>query len=345
VRAGVGLIETTNFAKHELTGPGARDYLDRLLANKLPATGRIALSPMLNEDGRLIGDFTVAALPPRSVSDGPERFLVFGAGAAEKYHQRWFDAHLPRDGSARYRSLGPSLTGLSIAGPRSRELLAGLTTTDVSTEAFGFLHIRRLDVGMVPALVGRISFTGDLGYELWVEAAYQTQLFDLLMQRGLDLGIRLFGAHALNSLRLEKSFGSWATEYRPVYDPYEAGLGRFVTLDKGDFVGRDAVARVREAGPARRLVTFAVDVPGGPDGADVIGDEPIWQAGHVVGRVTSGGYAHASQASVALGYVPADLADLAHADAGFEIEILGKRRPARRLDHCLYDPAGVRARA
>jgi dimethylglycine dehydrogenase len=341
VREGVGLIETTNFAKYAFSGPGARAYLDGILANTLPGTGRIALSPMLNEQGRLIGDFTVAALPPTSAGDGPERLVVFGSGAAERYHERWFDAHLPSDGSVHYRTLGPSLTGLSVAGPRSRELLAALTTADVSQEAFGFLHIRRLDVGMVPALVGRISFTGDLGYELWVEPGYQAQLFDLLVRAGDEHGIRLFGGHALNSLRLEKSFGSWATEYRPVYDPYEAGLGAFVKPDKGEFVGRAAVARLRERTPARRLVTFTVEVGDGPDAADVIGDEPIWHDDSVVGWVTSGGYAHTSSASVAMGYVPSALAS---AESGFEIEVLGERRAATRLDECLFDPKARRMR-
>ena len=334
VREGVGLIETTNFAKYEVSGPGARDWLDHLLAGRIPAPGRIALSPMLNEAGRLVGDFTVAALPSGT-------FLVFGSGSAERYHERWFDAHLPADGSVRYRSLGANLTGLAIAGPSSRDLLASLTTADVSREAFGFLDFRRLDIGMVPALVGRISFTGDLGYELWVEPGYQAQLFDLLMEAGREHGIRLFGGHALNSLRLEKSFGSWATEYRPTYDPYEAGLGAFVKADKGDFVGRDAVLRLRDTKPARRLTTFTVDVGTGPDAADVIGDEPIWHDGHVVGRVTSGGYAHASQASVALGYVPADLAE---AGSGFEIEVLGERLQATRLDTCLFDRSASRMR-
>jgi dimethylglycine dehydrogenase len=341
VRENVGLIETTNFAKYEFTGPDARAFLDRILSNRLPDTGRIALSPMLNEDGRLIGDFTIAALPDGSASEGSERLMVFGTGAAEAYHQRWFDAHLPTDGRVRYRALGPNLTGLSIAGPRSRDLLASVTCADVSNEAFGFLHVRRLDVGMIPALVGRITFTGDLGYEFWVEAAYQAQLFDLLMEAGQDHGIRLFGAHALNSLRLEKSFGSWATEYRPSYDPIEAGLGPFVKPDKGDFIGKDAVVRLKENGPARRLVTFTVDVEDGPGAADVIGDEPVWCDGAVVGRVTSGGYAHASRASVALGYVPADLAA---ATDGFEIEVLGERRCATRLDQCLFDPAATRMR-
>ncbi len=341
VREGVGMIETTNFAKYEFTGPGARAFLDGILTNRLPDRGRIALSPMLNEQGRLVGDFTVAALPPRSASDGPERLLVFGSGAAERYHQRWFDARLPADGSVRYRALGPSLTGLAIAGPGSRALLTSITTADVSREAFGFLHVRSLDLGMVPALVGRISFTGDLGYELWVEPGYQAQLFDLLMAAGREHGLRLFGGHALNSLRLEKSYGAWATEFRPLYDPYEAGLGAFVKPEKGDFVGRGAALRLRETGPSRRLVSFTVDVEDGRDAADVIGDEPIWHDGSVVGSVTSGGYAHGCRASVALGYVPSDLATAAD---GFEIEVLGERRQATRLDACLFDPDAVRMR-
>ena len=329
VREGVGLIETTNFAKYEFTGPGARDFLDRLLANRLPAEGRISLSPMLDDRGCLIGDFTVAGLP--------DSLMVFGSGSAERYHQRWFDAHLPADGSVRYRAWGPSLTGLSIAGPAARDLLASVTAEDVSGEGFRFLSIRRMDVEMVPALVGRISFTGDLGYELWVEPAHQRRLYDVLTSAGASHGLRLFGAHALNSLRLEKSFGSWATEYRPTYDPDEAGLTAFVKPDKGDFVGRDGLLQRREKGSPWRLVTFQLDA----DDTDVIGDEPVWHEGTVVGRVTSGGYAHCSSASVALGYVPAELAA---AGSGFEIEVLGQRRTATRLDECLFDPAATRMR-
>ncbi len=330
VRHGVGMIETTNFAKYEFTGPGARDFLDRVLANRLPAEGRIALSPMLDERGCLIGDFTVATLPGS--------FLVFGSGGAERYHQRWFDARLPADGSVRYRAWGPSLTGLSIAGPAARDLLASVTSEDLSSAAFPFLSIRRMDVEMVPALVGRISFTGDLGYELWVEPGYQPRLFDVLTAAGAEHGLRLFGGHALNSLRLEKSFGSWATEYRPTYDPDEAGLSAFVKPDKGDFVGRDAFLARREQGSPWRLVSFTLE-----DGdADVIGDEPVWHEGAVVGRVTSGGYAHASAASVALGYVPVELAT---ADSGFEVEVLGRRRSATRLDQCLFDPTASRMRS
>jgi dimethylglycine dehydrogenase len=338
VRAGVGLSETTGFAKHEFSGPGARAYLDGLLTNRIPSQGRIALAPMLNEHGRLIGDFTVAALPAGDPeARGEERFILFGSGLADRYHQRWFDSRLPSDGSVTYRSLGSRLCGLAIAGPAARHLLAGLTTSDVSAQAFGFLDIRRIDVDMVPALCARISFTGDLGYELWVEPGYQARLYDVLTRAGRDHGLRLFGAHALNSLRLEKSYGSWATEYRPVYDPYEAGLGMFVKPDKGGFVGREAAEKVRTTGPARRLVTFTVDA----DDADVTGDEPIWHGSDVVGWVTSGGFAHTVGKSVALGYVPAELTE---ANGDFSIEVVGARRPAERLDACLFDPSGHRMR-
>ncbi len=338
VRAGVGLIETTNFATYEFAGPGARVFLDRILANRIPKTGRIALSPMLNEGGMLIGDFTVAALSARSASDGSERFMVFGSGAAEGYHQRWFDAHMPVDGSVHYRALGPNLCGLAIAGPRSRDLLERVSTADVSSEAFALLDIKEITLGMIPATVGRISFTGDLGFEMWVEPGYHAQLFDLLMEAGAQDGIRLFGGHALNSLRLEKSYGAWATEYRPIYNAYEAGLGAFVKPDKGEFIGRDAAVGTRDAGPKRRLLAFTVDVPDGPDAADVIGNEPIWHQGSVVGFVTSGGFAHHCATSVAMGYVPLDVAN---SDTGFEIEILGEMRPAHPLVRPIFDPDSV----
>ncbi len=331
VRTNVGLMETTGFAKFEFTGPGARAWLSGLIANKIPDVGRLALTPMLNATAKLIGDLTVATLDE-------DRFMMFGSGVAERYYERWFAQHLPDDGSVHVRTCGNELTGLSIAGPRARDLLADLTDVDVSSDAFRFLDIRSLWVDTVPALVGRISFTGDLGYEIWVPAGYQARLFDALCEAGQAHGLRLFGLRALNSLRLEKAFGSWGTEFRPVYDPYEAGLGWCVKLDKpGGFIGRDAAAALRDAGPERRLCSWTVDV----DDADVIGDEPIWHNGEVVGWVTSGGYAHWSQKSVALGYVPADLAD---ATDGFEIEIVGVRRPATPLAEPLFNPTGSKMR-
>lgn len=332
VRNGVGVSDTSTFAKYLVQGPNAETWLSSIMANTMPRTGRILLTPMLNHAGKLIGDFTVAKL------DG-ERFYIFGSGQAERYHMRWFERHLPDDGSVTVRALGLSLTGLSIAGPNARAVLAKLTDADVSNEAFRFMDFRAMNLGPIPALVGRISFTGDLGYEIWLAPEYQRPLYGRILEAGRDFGIRPFGSRALNALRLEKNFGTWAREFRPIYGPFEAGMGRFVKLSKNDFIGRDAAREEKEAGPKRRLAFFTVAA----GDADCLGDEPIWHDGAVVGWVTSGGYAHHSGASVAQGYVPSALADGAASDA-FEIEILGERHRATRLDAPLFDPEAARMR-
>ncbi len=330
VRTAVGVIETASYAKYEVTGAGAEAWLSRLLVNRVPRPGRILLSPMLNPAGKLIGDFTVARL-------AEDRFYVFGSGAAEEYHLRWFAAQLPESGVL-LRSLRAEMAGLAIAGPRSRELLQRLTTEDVGNAAFPFLSFRRMELGTVPALVGRLTFTGDLGYEIWVRQEFLVALHDLVLDRGADLGLAHFGSRAQNALRLEKSWGTWAREFRPIYGPVEAGLDRFVDFAKGPFIGRDAAMKERDEGPKRRLVTLIVD----DAGADVIGDEPISHDGKAVGWVTSGGYAHHAGKSVALGYVPAELA---RANSGFDVEILGARRPAIIASEPLFDPRGLRMRS
>jgi dimethylglycine dehydrogenase len=288
---------------------------------------------MLNDRGRLIGDFTVA-------NAGGNRYYVFGSGVAEQYHLRWFERKLPSGSQAavKLRSLRNELLGFAIAGPRSRELLSRLVHDDLTNEAFPFLTFRETTVGMIPAKIGRISFTGELGYEIWVTSDYQLALYDTLVAVGTDLGLVHFGSRALNSLRLEKSFGNWAREFRPIYSPVESGLTRFVNTAKGDFIGRDAFVREQEAGGVRRLVTFTVDATT----ADAIGDEPVWHDGKVVGWITSGGYGHCVGQSIALGYVPKALAT---ATSGFEIEILGERRPAALQPNALYDPAGTKMRS
>jgi dimethylglycine dehydrogenase len=329
VRTGVGMLEISSFANYEVAGPAAEAWLDRLLPNRLPRTGRIVLTPMLNDRGLLIGDFTVA----RADDD---RFFVFGSGVAEQYHMRWFERHLP-DGGVTVTPRSFDMLGLQIAGPRSRTLLERVTRRDVSADAFRFMAFDSFDVGMIPARVGRISFTGSLGYEIWVRPEYLLALFDLLSEAGEDLGLRLFGGRALNSLRLEKGWGIWAREYRPIYTPFEAGLDRFIAVQKEDFIGKEAAIAARDAGPARRLATFVVEA----DGADVVGDEPIWRDGEVVGWVTSGGYAHFCEASMAMGYVRAEAFE---PSAGYEIEIIGERRPARVAVEPLYDPAAVEMR-
>ena len=328
VRESVGLLEISNFAKYEVTGAGADAFLDRLLPNRLPAVGRMVLTPMLNPAGKLIGDFTVARL-------AEDRYMIFGSGLAEAYHMRWFLAHAPANVTV--RALGLGLTGIQIAGPKARDLLAKVAGRDVSAAAMKFMDVAEFDVGPFPALVGRVTYTGDLGYEIWVKPEHLRGLFDLLLAAGAAFGAKPFGARALNALRLEKSFGSWSREYRPIYTPWEAGLDRFVSIQKADFIGSDALLAARDKGPERILTTFVVDALD----ADVIGDEPVWRDGKVVGWVTSGGYAHASNASVALGYVEAAAHDFA---APYEIEIIGERRPARALTEPLFDPKGSRMR-
>ena len=329
VREAVGLLEISNFAKYEIAGPGAEAWLDRLLPNTLLRPGRIALSPMLNEQGRLIGDFTVARL-------SAEDFCLFGSGIAEDYHMRWFLAHLP-DSGVSLRALGTDLVGLQIAGPGARDLLARVADQDVANDAFRFMAMRSMGIGMIPALVGRISFTGDLGYEIWVTPDYLRALYDLLTEQGADLGLRPFGGRALNSLRLEKSWGSWAREYRPIYTPWEAGLDRFVAPDKGEFIGRDALLKARDDGPQHQLVTLVVDA----GDADVIGDEPIFRDDKVVGWVTSGGYAHYVGRSVAMGYIETGALE---ADADYGVEIIGDVRAARIQPEPLFDPKAERMR-
>ncbi|MBK9080931.1 MAG: GcvT family protein [Rhizobiales bacterium] len=333
VRQGVGISETSTFAKYEVTGPDAETWLSHMLANKLPKTGRLTLAPMLNHAGKLIGDFTVAKA-------GPERFFIFGSGAAERYHMRWFEQHLPKDGAVRIVALGQQLTGLSIAGPRARDVLAKLTDDDVSAKAFRFMDFRTdLTIGMVSAMVGRISFTGDLGYEIWVRPEFQVALFEALWEAGREFGIRPFGSRALMSLAREKNFGTWAREFRPIYGPFEADLGRFVDLSKNDFIGRAGAAREADEGPKRQRVSFVVEA----DDADAIGDEAVWKDGAVVGWITSGGYCHHMQRSLAIGYVPSEtLAE--HASAKWEIEILGERRPAHVQLEPLFDPQAQRMR-
>ena len=326
VRDGAGLLEISNYGKFEVQGPGAADWLSKVMANKVPAVGRIVLSPMLNERGKLIGDFTMCRI-------ATDHFFLVGTYAAETYYMRWFERHMPPTGVT-VRPCAMQYVGLSVAGPKSRDLLQTLVHDDLSTNAFPFMSFKRMEVGMVPAYVGRVSFTGDLGYEMWVTTDWQRALYDSLVEAGAKHGLKLFGGRALNAMRIEKSFGSWAREYRPIYGPYEAGLGRFVDLNKGEFIGRSAAVEEKQSGGALRLVSFKVEA----GDADAIGDEPIWHDGKVVGWVTSGAYGHRVGSSLALGYVPAAVAS---ATEGFEIEIIGERHKAILLAGAAFDPSGA----
>lgn len=333
VRNGVGLMETSGFATYTVSGDDAPQWLDRLLACKLPLPGRMTLAPMLKHDGRVIGDFSIAHLYD-------ERWFMAGSGVAQDYHMRWFEQHLPADMDVQLQANGSAIVGLSIAGPHARDVLQAITDSDVSAASFRFMDIRPLDIGHVDALVGRVSYTGDLGYEIWMAPDYQRYVFERVMSAGKQYGLRLFGLRALNALRLEKNYGSWAREYRPVYDPTECELARFVALDKpADFIGKQAAQENQESGGGPlRLRGFVVQA----DTADVIGDEPLFHQGSVCGWVTSGGFAHNAGVSYAMAYVPKELAEQ---EDDWEVEILGHKRTARMQKTPLFDASGSRMRS
>ena len=335
VRERVGFSEASNFAKYKVSGEGSAAWLQGLFTNSLPKIGRTVLTGMLNPQGKIVGEFSVSRI-------GEEEFFLFGSQAAEVHHPRWFLAHLPENSKIRFETLSLSLVGLTVAGPRSRDVLQKLTDTSLATKDFPFMSFRKVNIGMAPVWLSRMTYTGDLGYEMWMAPEYQRYLFDLIWDAGREFDMRLFGFRALITMRLEKNFGTWFREYRPIYTPLEAGMDRVLKFDH-DFIGREAVeAEMKAGGPKRKLVMFRVDVdPDAP--ADVIGDEPVFHDGKVVGWITSGGYAHYSGVSLALGYIPAELAN--EGTKGFEIEIIGKMRPATLQLEPVLDPSGSRMRA
>ena len=331
VRNDVGINETQNFGKFRVTGPGARDWLDRIMAGRIPKPGRLSLTPMLEPSGRLIGDFTVSCL-------AEDDFQLTASYGSQDYHLRWFEMNLERGAGVRLRNVSDRRTGFQIAGPKARDLLARVTQSDVSAEAFRFMDVRRMTIGMADCIVQRVSYTGDLGYEIFTGPESQRHLWHVLTDAGADLGLRPFGMRAMMSLRLDKGFGSWLREYSPDYTAAETGLDRFISWKKQTrFIGRDAAEAERAQGPKRRLCTFIVEA----DDADAVAYEPIWLDGKVVGFCTSGGYSHFAQKSVAIGFVPTErIAD----GLDVEIEILGELRPARLFTTPLFDPDGQRMR-
>lgn len=369
VRNSVGVTEIANFAKYRITGSGAEAWLSHMMTNNMPKTGRMVLTPMLNHNGKLIGDFTIA-------KQRDEAFMMWGSTAAQIYHMRWFEQHLPDDKSVHIHRFDQTLVGLSIAGPNSRKLLQKLCDIDVSNEALRFMDYRQIPVAGTPCHLNRITYTGDLGYEIWMQPAYERTVYLAIKQAGEEYDIVDFGMRALLSMRLEKNFPTWFAELRPIYGPYEASMERFVKLSKNEFIGRQAAAQELEQGPKLRRVSFVIDA----GDADVMADEPVWAKvgdtdygtldqphGHgtaridasgkevakpqsqrdgdwrVVGWVTSGGYGHFVEKSLAQAYVPAALATREEQGL-FEIEILGIRRPARINIEPLFDPTGSKMR-
>jgi dimethylglycine dehydrogenase len=298
------------------------------MAGRLPKPGRIALSPMLTPKGKLYGDLTIACF-------ADDDFMIFGSGAAQEMHRRWFESHL--DGhDVKYANESKRYHGIGLSGPNARELLSRITRDDVSAEGLRFRDVRRSFVGMVPAILNRLSFSGELGYEIYVEPEYQLKLYESILEAGEGLGVAHYGLRALMSLRLEKNWGAWTLDFRPDFTAAQSGLDAFIDWNK-DFIGKEPALAERDAAPTTKLVTMTIDT----DDIDVSNDEAILKDGECIGYVTSGGYAHHVQKSMALGYVPAALAA---GGTEFEVEINGEMYPARIVGTPLYDPTGERMR-
>ncbi len=329
VRSAAGAYEIAQYARYEVSGPGAARWLDRLIAAPIPGVGRIRLAPMLNPRGRLMGDLTVARLEE-------DRFWLTGSYYLQDWHMRWFLANLDaRD--VVLRNVTDGLMGFSVSGPASRQIVQALTHEDLSNDGLRFLGIRTMDVGSASAVVGRISLTGELGYEIVVPATHHRALLTELREAGGERGLRLIGDRAVDSLRIEKGYGIWSTEYRQECTPGESRLDRYVAFDKGDFIGCESARRERETGPSRRLVLLDVDAAD----ADASTDEGVWIGDRRVGFVTSGAYGHSVGKSLALAYVDRDVAEAAK---DVDVYVVGDPRPARILTEPPYDPAGARLR-
>ncbi len=329
VREGVGINEVQNFGKFRVTGPKARAWLDRIMAGLIPKPGRLSLTPMLSQKGKIIGDFTVTCM-------SEVEFQITGSYGAQDQHRRWFEANL-EDGVT-VENVSDRVTGFQIAGPKARELLARVTRADVSAEAFRFMDARKMTVGMADCLVQRVSYTGDLGYEIFCDFMVQRHLWHTLWEAGQDLGLTPFGMRAMMSLRLDKFFGSWAREFSPDYFPGETGIDRFIRWNKPtDWIGKAAATKEKAEGSARKLCAFVIDA----NEADVVAYEPIYLDGKVEGFCTSGGYSHWTGKSVAQGFLPADAVK---PGLKVEIEILGEMRPAVLVEEPLWDGDGVRMR-
>ncbi|MDP7151077.1 MAG: FAD-dependent oxidoreductase [Paracoccaceae bacterium] len=327
VRTAVGINEVHNFGKYKITGRRARAWLDEIMAGRIPKPGRIALTPMLSPKGRLIGDFTISCL-------SETEFNLTASYGSQNFHMRWFEQNAMH--GVRVENLSDKLSGFQIAGPKARAVLAAVTRDQV--DDIRFLDTRPITVGRVKCRVQRVSYTGDLGYEIYCNVLDQRALWDALWTAGQPHGMRPFGMRAMMSLRLDRFFGSWQREFSPDYTAGETGMDRFIAWKKtADFIGRKAAEDERAKGADRKLCVFEVDA----DDADVQAYEPIWLDGRVQGFCTSGGYSHFAEKSIAMGFVPTDRAVDGLA---VEIEILGQMRKARLITTPLFDPDGDRLR-
>jgi dimethylglycine dehydrogenase len=333
IRERAGLLDMSSFGKYEVRGPGAEGLLDRLCANRLPRPGRVALTQMLTPNGGIECDLTITRLEP-------DRFYVITAAGTETHDLDWIERALPPDGSVTVENVTGAWGVLMLAGPRARDILGALTDADLTAPAFPFMAARDISVGPVPVRALRVTYTGELGWELHHPIEYSRRLFDLLVAEGAAAGLADVGYRALDSLRLEKGYRLWGVDIGPLDTPLEAGLERFVAFDKGDFIGREALIRQREAGLIRRLACLTIELEPGDD-LFPRGGEPVYAGERLVGYLRAAHPGHAVGRTVALAYLPTELSAPGTA---LRAEILGEQRPAEVVEAPLYDREGSRMR-
>ena len=328
VREAVGLLDITAFSRYEVSGPNAEAWLNKTFACTLPKPGRAKLAPMLSPTGKLKGDLTI-------FNWGDGTWWIMGSYYLREWHMRWFEATL--DADTTLIDISDKVVGFSLSGPKARAAMEKVTDGPITD--LPFMGCGTFDIGLIRAKVGRLSVSGELGFEIHCNASEHIALRKTLLEAGAELGLKEVGFNALLSLRLEKSFGIWSTEFTQAYTPRQTGMDRWIDWNKGDFVGRDAALAERDdAGPDQVIVTMEVDA----DGADASGYEPIWKDGKKVGFVTSGGYGHTVQKSLAMAMV-----DRSCATEGTEltVHIVAKEKTARVIAASPYDPKGLAMKA
>ncbi len=330
LRENAGILDISNFAKYRVKGPGAESWLNALFANRMPReVGRSCLTPLIGKRGGVAGDFTVTRLEE-------DAFWIVGSGMAERFHLRFFRA-IPLPDGTTFESLTETVAGFNVAGPKARDVLGRLTNADLSNDGFPFMRSRRITVAGVDCVAIRVSFTGDLGWELHCAENDQIALYTALLAAGADVGAGPVGGRALMSMRLEKGYGSWGRDYSPEYWPHESGLAGLIKADK-DFLNKAAWESIAEQPARETMVLLEVDATT----ADASGSEPIFAAdGTPIGQVSSGAYGYSVGKSLALAYLKAGTAkpgDTVH------VAILGAPHTARVLARPPFDPDGLRLR-
>lgn len=336
VRNGVGVYDLTSFAKFRCQGPDATAVLQPLFGNDIDMpTGKVVYTQMLNERGGIEADLTVTRL-------AEDVYFIVTAGASETRDFDRISRHIPRESHAVLTNMTSAYAMLGVMGPGSRDLLATLTDADLSNAAFPYATAQQIDFAYARPSVLRMSYVGELGWELYIPTEFATGVFDALMAQGEKAGLRLVGLHAVDSLRLEKGYRHWGTDITPDDTPYEAGLGFAVKLDKGEFIGRQALIRQKESGLTRKLVMFTLD----ESEPLLYHDEPVYRDGELVSSITHGAYAHLLESAMGMGYLenPEGVSDEWILSGRYEIDVEGKRIPATAHLKAPYDPSAKRVR-